>query len=42
MAVTRDESAERSARTMGVTAAVLVTIIAAAWWLLRPEPEKLH
>lgn len=35
MAATHAATAERFARTMGVTAAVLLVIAAASWWLLR-------
>lgn len=42
LSVTASSGARNIARTMGVTAAVLVMITAAAWWLLRPEPEKLY
>lgn len=38
MAATRAETAERFARTMGATAAILLVITAAFWWLLRPHP----
>lgn len=40
LATTQAETAERFARTMGLTAAVLAAIAAVAWWLLRPVPER--
>jgi MFS family permease len=40
LAATSAVTAERFARTMGVTAAVLALITVTSWWLLGPRPDR--
>ena len=37
LAATQAATAERFARTMGLTAAVLAVVAVVSWWLLRPD-----